>query len=212
MSHPESLGEIARFRDHIIEGGVLDAEGTHHEFVSGMHGQKLDFDIIKNEDPLYQEWITATANFIRRELRLPEVIIGVANGTNRVALDVARRFNGDVLGLVSEKDQQNSKILRLSSAAERVFGLMRPEFVVVKEDVGTTGSNSVQVATQALEAGAQHVLVLATWKRRAQLERLDEAGIDYAAMIDEPLTTYTPEECTAEGFCADGWKFIPRTT
>ncbi len=30
------------FRNHIVEApGVLDPEGVHHEFVSGMHGRKL---------------------------------------------------------------------------------------------------------------------------------------------------------------------------
>ncbi len=89
------MANLEVFRNHIIEAGVLDAEGTHHEFVSGMHGRKLDFDTIENEDPLYAEWIGATADYLEEEFRgAPQFIIGVANGTNRVALDVARRFEG----------------------------------------------------------------------------------------------------------------------
>jgi hypothetical protein len=45
-----------------------------------------------------------------------------------------------------------------------------------------------------------------------RLEKLDEAGIPYRAIIDEPLPTFTPDACeTVEaGFCYRGWDFIPR--
>jgi orotate phosphoribosyltransferase len=202
---------IAEFRDHIIEAGVLDPEGTHHEFVSGMHGRKLDFDTVETGSPLYDEWINVAAGFIAEEFPdLPEVILGVANGTNRVALDTARKFDGQVFGAVSEKDSQDSKVLRLGAAAGKLIMCMKPELVVVIEDVGTTGSNSVQVARHALEAGAKQVEVVTTWQRREVLERLVDAGIPYRAIINEPLTTYPPEECKGTGFCAQGWKFIPR--
>ena len=39
------------FRQHILAAGVLDPEGVHHEFVSGMHGRKLDFDTIPTGSP-----------------------------------------------------------------------------------------------------------------------------------------------------------------
>jgi orotate phosphoribosyltransferase len=89
---------------------------------------------------------------------------------------------------------------------------VKPELVVVFEDVGTTGSNSVQVARGALEAGALAVEVVTTWKRQPALGRLDEAGIPYRAIIDEVLPTYSPLECQTDpnGFHARGWDFIPR--
>lgn len=199
------------FKHNIIEAGVLDPDGVHHEFVSGIHGQKLDFDIIPTGSPLYQEWTEIAANFIKQEYSvLPQVIIGVANGTNRVALDTARRFEGKVFGTVSEKDEQNSKVLRLSEMAGRLITAMKPELVVVIEDVGTTGSNSVQDARHSLAAGAQDVEVVTTWQRRPQLERLMSLGISYRAIIYEPLTTYVADECSSSGFCAQGWQFIPR--
>ncbi len=210
------MADIEVFRNHIIESGyVLDTEGTHHEFVSGMHGQKLDFDNIDEKtDPLYTEWIDVNEDFIRQNFDItPEIILGVANGTNRVAVDTAKRFGDNVFGLESVKDPDNSKVLHLSRLARIAIKAIEPELVVVVEDVGTTGSNSVQVATKAREAGAKQVVVVTTWKRRPQLERLDEAGIDHMAIIDEPLTTYTPEECRelVEGFCKRGWEFIPRS-
>jgi hypothetical protein len=202
---------IETFRDHIIVSDVLDREGIHHEFSKGMHGQKLDFDVIPDNYPLYREWIDVAASYISDSFpRLPQVIVGVANGTNRVALDTARKFDGRVFGAVSEKDKQNSKILYLASMTGRLIRAMKPEFVVVIEDVGTTGSNAVQVARQVLEAGAQSVEVINTWQRRPQLELLDEAGIPHRAIINEPLPTYSPEDCATRGFCSDSWKLIPR--
>lgn len=205
------MTEAETFRNHIIEAGVLDPVGVHHEFVSGMHGRKLDFDTVEEGTQLYQEWIDATSSYIRDQFpELPEVIIGVANGTNRVALDTARRFNGEVFGAVSKKDKQNSKELYLGVRALSLIEGLKPELVVVLEDVGTTGSNSVQVAQHCLAAGALKVEVVTTWKRRPRLERLEEAGVPYRAIIDEELDTYTPEDCADQGYCSMGYEFIPR--
>ncbi|MDL2362999.1 MAG: hypothetical protein QFB86_01295 [Patescibacteria group bacterium] len=205
------MADVESFRNHVLEAGVLDPEGTHHEFVSGMHGRKLDFDKIAIGSPLYEEWTTVAADYISEEYsELPQIILGVANGTNRVAIDTARHFNGDVIGAVSEKDPENSKKLYLSEMAGKLITAMQPELVVVLEDVGTTGSNSVQVARHALAAGAQEVEVVLTWQRQSKLQKLLDSGIAYRAIINEPLPTYDPEECENVGYCADGWGFIPR--
>lgn len=203
--------QVESFKDNLIEAGVLDPVGIHHEFVSGMHGRKLDFDKIETGSDLYGEWVDVTTDFIAENYEnTPGVILGVANGTNRLALDIGRRFEGLSYGAVSEKDEVNSKVLRLSQAAAGIIKLMKPSFVLVVEDVGTTGSNSVQVAKYALDAGAQEVEVLTTWQRRPQLERLMEAGVPYRAIIDEALPTFSPEECVSSGFCAEGSTLIPR--
>ena len=206
------MANIEAFQAHILEAGVLDPPTVHHEFVSGKHGRKLDFDTIDIDSELYQEWVYANVDFIGHEFsRTPEVILGVANGTNRLALDVARRFNGQALGLVSEKDANNSKILSLNWLAARVISGIKPELVVVVEDVGTTGSNSVQVAVHARELGAKQVVVVPTWQRQPSLGKLDEAGISYIPIIGETLPTFDKEDCETVGFCAvEGALFIPR--
>ncbi len=205
-------GEIEVFRQHILETGVLDPEGTHHEFVSGLHGQKLDFDTIPNDSELYKEWVDVNVRYIADRFDpLPTAILGVANGTNRLALDVARKLDSRVLGLESEKDPNDSRKLYLSDRAEIAITMVRPELVVVVEDVGTQGTNSVQPAKAAKNTGAKHVEVVTTWKRRAQLEKLDEAEIPYRAIIDQELPTYTSEQCRKLGFCALGWDFIERS-
>jgi hypothetical protein len=141
------------------------------------------------------------------------VILGVANGTNRVAHSLGLRFKtDDIEGFASTKSSKTDKILYLPPNVEEHITRTQPELVVVIEDVGTTGSNSVQVAKAALRAGAEAVEVVTTWKRREHLERLDEANIPYRAIIDEPLPTLDPEECKTNeaGFCYQGWDFIPR--
>ncbi|CAN5441887.1 hypothetical protein BH10PAT3_BH10PAT3_1270 [soil metagenome] len=204
------MANIEVFKAGILGASVLDPEGTHHEFVSGKHGQKLDFDVIPTGSLLYNEWVEVNVDFITDRHDEAEIIMGVANGTNRLALDVAARFKGRKLGLVSEKDPENSKILRLGSLARRVIKSFEPELVVVVEDVGTTGSNSVQVAEACLDAGAKDVIVVPTWMRQPRLDRLEDADILYDPIINETLATYTPDECRATGFCAQGWEYIPR--
>lgn len=211
------MPNIEVFRDHIIEAGVLDPEGTHHEFKSGMHGQKLDFDVIPDDSDLYREWVDVTADYIAFELtEFPEIILGVANGTNRLALDVARRFSDLTIGLVTEKDPKDKNRILLTELGRRAIKGIQPDHILVLEDVGTTGSSSVQPAVSARELlnnkTDQSVTVLTTWKRRPTLEKLDEQGIPHQAIIDEPLTTYSPEDCRdlEQGFCYRGWEFIPR--
>lgn len=208
------MADFEGFKEHIIGSDqVLDREGVHHEFVSGMHGQKLDFDNIQQGTPLYEEWVDANVQFVRETYgEAATVLLGVANGTNRLARDVGARMFGEVVAMPSAKDPENSKKLYLPEFAGKLITALTPELVVVLEDVGTTGSNSVQVAQEALNAGAQTVEVVVTWQRREQLERLDEAGIPHQAIIFDPLPTFTPEACAVEteGFCARDWEFIPR--
>ncbi|MDB5168862.1 MAG: hypothetical protein JWO41_218 [Candidatus Saccharibacteria bacterium] len=208
------MADVARFEHNLqTSGQVIDLEGIHSEFVSGMHGQKVDFDKLGDQDELYGDWVDVNADYIEEQFpRLPEYILGVANGTNRVVHSVARRMNGRVVALESRKDKDNDKVLYLPPNVEKIITLTRPALVAVVEDVGTTGSNSVQVAVAAKEAGAGEVIVVTTWKRRPQLERLEEAGIEYMAIIDHPLPTFTPEDCETQpdGFCARDWEFKPR--
>jgi hypothetical protein len=208
------MANLEVFENNLLTSGqVIDPEGVHSEFVSGMHGQKIDFDKLGDKDPLYGDWIEVNADHLEENFPvLPDFVIGVANGTNRVVHDLAKFMKGRVVALESEKDKDDSKVLRLRENAAKIIKIMRPALVVVVEDVGTTGSNSVQVALGALQAGAGEAIVVTTWKRRPELERLQEAGIEYQAIIDNPLPTFTPEECETlpEGFHARGWDFNPR--
>lgn len=189
----------------------------HHEFVSGVHGQKLDFDGIPDESNLYAEWVTVSADDISRyHASLPRFVVGVANGTNRLALSVAESLSDtsdeEVTGLVSAKDPDNDKVLFLPEDTISAIASESPGLVVVTEDAGTKGTNSVQVAEQVLLAGAKDVIVQVTWQRNPTLVRLEEKGIKYRAIIKHFLPDFESGACQTDpkGFCARGWEFIPR--
>lgn len=214
-----SLSPIETFRQHIVDdGSIMDPEGVHHGFVSGVHGQKLDFDKVSDGSELFGEWVDVSAHDINvHHLYLPRFVLGVANGTNRLALAVADRLTDisegteQVEGLVSAKDPDNRKRLFLPEVTLEAISAEEPELVVIVEDVGTRGTNSVQVAEQALLAGAKDVVVQVTWQRGIALTRLEERGVRYRAIIKEHLPDFEPEACRSaeDGFCRRGWQFVP---
>jgi orotate phosphoribosyltransferase len=200
---------VESLREGILQFGILDRVGVHHEFASGMHGRKLDFDRIPDDSMLYKTWITATSGFIRDEYPdLPDLVVGVANGTNRVALDVAATLRNNVIGVGSQKDPDNKTILQLSQPIKNLISYVQPKLAVVIEDVGTTGSNSVQVAEQVFSAGAHEVEVVNTWQRRRILEKLVAVGIHYRSIIVEEIETYPAEVCQRSEHCAEGWELM----
>jgi orotate phosphoribosyltransferase len=200
--------ELGVFKNNIVAAGVLDPKGIHHEFRGGLHGQKLDFGKIDVASPLYSEWVEKTAGFLGSEFpKLPDAVIGVAEGTNRFALDVAKKLGEGVVGLVSQKNDSDKNVLELSESAQEYISSREPGFLVVLEDVGTTGSSSVQVADASLESGAEDVAVVVAWQRRIALDRLDAVGIPYRALIREILPDYESDACH---FCQEGWDLITR--
>ncbi len=197
---------LESLRERILTEGVLDPEDMHHEFVSGMHGRKLDFDRIETASSLYEDWTDAFAEYIRTEYQQqPNALIGVANGANRLALSIAAKLKNGAVGLITEKDTPKSA--KPVDSSLDYLSSYKPDFVLVIEDVGTSGTSSASVCRAVIEAGAKKVEVLNTWQRREQLEKLDEAGFSYQAMIKEVLPTYAPEACD---YCANGVKLIER--
>ncbi len=196
---------VKQFRDKVLSEGILDDETIHHEFVSGKHGRKLDFDLIETGSEFYAQWVSAMVQYIKDTYdEQPDVILGVANGANRLAVSVAAGLGGGTVGLMTEKDSPKSS--RLHKSVLDYIGGFKPRFVLVVEDVGTAGTTSATAAQKALEAGAQTASVLNTWQRREHLERLEEAGIDYKSMIVELMPTYEPEECE---YCKSGVELVP---
>lgn len=125
-----------------------------------------------------------TADFLRDTYEpLPEVLLGVANGGNRLATAAAKELGGTVIGLETVKKPKPAKGTELTVRARQVIGLLKPSLAVVVEDVGTTGRTSLTAATAALEAGAERAEVVNTWQRREKLEYLIGAGITYHSII-----------------------------
>lgn len=207
------MGAIEIFRDHIIHAeGVLDPEGIHHEFVSGMHGRKLDFDAIPTESRLFQEWVEACAQTIDtlyggQSVGRRKALLSVANGTNRLVRPVAALLDNDFAPLETRKISPKS--VELSDETAAYFAEQSPDFVLVVEDVGTRGTTSATAVAAAVRAGAGRVEALNTWQRRSQLEELDALGVTYNSVIIEPMPTMSAPQCATVGPCAQGWQFIP---
>lgn len=190
-----------------LEQHILDPAGTHHEFAYGTHGQKLDFDLIDRESSLYRQWVDTTAVQVKSIYpRLPFAVLGIANGTNRLAEDVATTLG--IAALYTHKVSPREVAL---TEASRILlsGAPQPD-VLGLEDVGTSGGTAHSGLRSAKEANAaSNVAVLFTWQRQAILEVFTSSDIPYHAVIHEPLPTYAPEQCLTEGFCAQGWELIP---
>lgn len=203
------MKDFSALKQHIMDSGILDPEDLHHEFVSGMHGRKLDFDAIPDGDPLFDEWVEAYADAIRDLFpdKLKDiVIVSVANGTNRVVPLVAEKLGNGATHLITDK--ASPKSAKLSDEAAQKLPELLARFFVVLEDVGTRGTTSASAVQALRQGGAKDIEVINTWQRREHLEELEAIDVPHHAMIKEMLETYTPEDCKANGLCAAGAKFI----
>lgn len=188
------MTKAEELKQRILTEGILDDETIHHEFVSGVHGRKLDFDKILTGSELYNLWVDVSVEFIKDNYKtLPDMILGVANGTNRLAVSIAAKLGNGTIGLMSEK--QTSRSSQLHKSVEDVIRGYEPNFVLVVEDVGTSGTTSETTARKALEAGAKYVEVLNGWQRNSKLEKLEDSNIKYRSVIVETLPNYQPSDC-----------------
>lgn len=206
MSRPES----EKFRDDLLEHGVLDPEGLHHEFVSGLHGRKLDFDDIPPESDLFVSWVEIVTRKIHEEYisqgagRL--VLVSVAGGTNRLVPIVASEVGHKTVGVLTEKDSPRSVKLLPESLA--VIRAIKPIVGVAIEDAATKGTMSASAVEEMKASGVPRNEVLNTWQRRVRLEELEARNIKYSSIIFEPLPTLAPQECEEDGYCAQGWELL----
>ena len=206
--------EVAEFENHLWETQIVDPERVHSEFSQqpvGMHGQKVDFGKIVIGSPLFDEWVDITARTIYSLYpadELPRVLLAVAKGTNPLVEPVAAELGKKVVGLPTEKVDG---IPMPTAETYRCLQLLRPDLLLVLDDVGTTGRNASMVAHYGLKAGANYTEVLFTWQRQERLHRLLETNIVYHSVIKHLLPTFTPEDCRTlpEGLCSQGWRLNP---
>ena len=208
--------DINDFRDRVLTDpvGVLDPEGVvHHEFVSGNHGRKLDFDKIQTDSDFYIDWVAIYARVIRacHQDRLPDALVGIANGANRLSESVSHLLGRRVLGLTTVK--MDAKTVRLDEEAIEAISGGNVRFAMSIEDVGTTGSTTATAVNHLRELGVPRVEAITTWQRNPRLPRLDELRIPYSSMILEPLPMFSPEDCVSnpEGLCAQGVPLVEHT-
>ncbi|HEX5797660.1 MAG TPA: hypothetical protein VFX86_04705 [Candidatus Saccharimonadales bacterium] len=198
------MAEVEEFKQKILSSGILDKEGVHHVFSQGLHGRKIDFDLIPDGSELFQKWVDITAGFIQTNYpRLPETVIGVANGTNRLAMAVAAKLGVKGLDTVKPEGSRNQPILTEESA--RQLKKLNPKLIVILEDVGTRGTNSSSVARSVHKLGFDNLEVINTWQRSETLLLLDEMNVPYKALIKEVLPSYHLENCE---YCKKGWQLL----
>lgn len=197
------------FKQKIIDSGIVDGEGVHHVFSQGLHGQKIDFDLIEDTSELYGEWVDLTAEFITQNYDSPpDIVVGVANGTNRLAISVAEALGSNVAGLVTVKPGGSRNQPVLTDESAKKIQSLKPKSALILEDVGTRGTNSASVYRSLKQTGVGDIEVLNTWQRSENLALLDDEGAKYRAVIKDVLTNYTLEECEKSGFCSKGWKLL----
>jgi hypothetical protein len=201
--------EVDTFKRHILEGDVLDSEGTHHEFANYGHGRKLDFDVIPDDTPLCEEWADLNAQAIRQRGGLVLAVLGVANGTNRLSREVGSRLG--VKSLYTEKISPRAVRITAASRKWLIDRAGENGLVIALEDVGTTGGTALTAIEDAQTVGVAKVEGQFTWQRTDTLPAFDAAGVAYHAIIHEPLATYKADQCIAEGYCAEGWVLIPHS-
>lgn len=206
-------GDVANFRERILGDptGVLDPEGEiHHEFVSGNHGRKLDFDKIEVGTDFYIDWVAIYARAVLATYprRLPDALIGIANGANRLSTNVAQLLGGKVLGLTTIK--QDAKSVTLDDEALEAIARNNVRFALTIEDVGTTGGTSATVVPGLREAGVVRIESMNFWQRNVSLPRLAALRIPHSAVILDPLPMFSPDACATEpdGYCAQGIALI----
>jgi hypothetical protein len=202
---------LQTFEDRIFsDPDIFDPKGVHHVFSQGLHGRKIDLDKIKPGTELYDELVYLTVRYTVSSYLddLPDAVVGIANGTNKLAKDVSDEIGGGTLYLDTFKHEG---LPRLTADSVRKVRRHEPVFAVEVEDVGTTGRNSLPPALQLRQLGVERVEVVHTVQRSETLPMLDAAGVAYSALIKRLEPSYDAQECLSnpEGFCAQGWKTIP---
>lgn len=203
---------LEAFTGRFLDACVIDEDIEHHEFSGGMHGTKIRAEQIKLNSPLGDEWIQLHAETIAERYRpLPNMILGVAHGTNVAARLLAEELGHGVWDIHTVKKE--GELPKLAPGTDGLIKDIDPELIVIFDDVLTEGTNTAPLAISLLEAGAKRVVVEVTAQRLEHAVKLDEIGVAYNSLINvrQRLPTYTPEECEEFGLCAKEIKLIPRS-
>ncbi len=195
-----------QYYDELIFNGFVES-GQHSEFRDGLHGYKADYESVAPPDSeLFDEGVDILANFVQDRFNYPiqpNLIIGVANGANALALAVAKKIGSGCLGLQTAKTFSDPSRLEIPFFSERLIQEIDPEFALVLDDVGTTGSSTAQVALLCQQLGIPRVEALYLLQRSKSLDRLAEIGVAHQAVIERPMDNYTPEQCLVDGPCSE---------
>ena len=196
------------FLEKLIAADMFDPDGVHHEFNQGLHGQKIDLDRVVVGTALFDEWVRLTAEFIEGSYaEPPDVLVGVASGSNRLVQPVSGRLAGKPLALETIKTERSAPVL--SEISRVAIQEAQRSFVLVLEDVANRGTNTLSVVRSVQAAGAKRVEVLNTLQRSPELELLRANGISYRSILTHILPNYSETDCREFGYCAHGWRLVP---
>ncbi len=195
----------------MAEPGVYDPPNVHHEFAGGGHGRKLSLIEIDQNSPTYILMIETEAETIKNlYYPLPDVLVGMANSANRIASDTSKYLG--ITALETEKNELGNIVPTF--LARLALKKIEPEFMLVIEDVGTTGSSVAKfINNLQSKYDVPSIEVLFTWLRQPELPILKRKNIPYSTVINHPLKTYSSaKECYEDplGYCANGIQLISR--
>jgi len=201
---------IASFETRLFspEAGVYDPPEIHHEFNQGLHGRKADLDAVLEGTELYEEWTDNEADFISRlypkKLLGRAVLVGVANGTNRIARDTADKLDCGAIALETHKINGDKPVL--TPEAIELLQEIGPSLAVVLEDVATRGTNSAAVvgSVHAARPSSLRTIEVVNTVQRGVLEWLEAIGVTHHSMIKRLSKDYQPADCIKNGYCANG--------
>ncbi len=189
---------------------VIDPPSQHHQFASKVnHGRKLDADKILDGTDFYWQMMSTYSNWIKETYaeEMPGVLLGIAGGGNRFATTMASTVGAKGL----ETRKVDSKTVTLTDAARFMIKELKPKFVLLTEDVGTTGGTTSSVLPELIDLGIERIEAAHLFIRSSGLPKLESMGIKYAAVIHDPMPTFSEEDCKnlPEGFCNQGILLIP---
>ncbi len=206
------MSSIEKFESELFAANIIDPDGVHSVFTSGLHGQKINFKQIPDGSELFDLWVTTTARYIDEnypETEVPELFVAsVDSGTNRLVGPVAEELGCRASAHLTKKVRDGEIVLVPDAVdAIRVYS---PDLVLFLDDAGTTGCTVSTGVIHARAVGARRTAVLYAIQRSGTLPSLDDIDADYGAMIKREMPAYTAEECAQDYFCAAGWDLRKR--
>lgn len=142
---------------------------------------------------------------------MPQAVIGTAIGANRIAVHTATLLSDKgraVEGYATVKDHNNRIFLPPHFIA--YLQTAQPRELAIIDDVGTTGSSMAQIVEQVRTYSDAQITAYINWQRQSSLPHLDALKVPYYGLITKELPTYNLLDCVRTGFCAKGWKLVPR--
>lgn len=204
---------VEQFEQNLLALGIKD-EVCHHEFTTGVHGEKLNFDLITPGSAEWRQWTELNASMIRQLYSdcQPPVLVSIADGTiditEATALELNRfgNYEDEVRVAHTEKlvDDTGNKTVRLTEAAKQLLAYFGIQQAIEIDDAATTGSTTAMPVPKLREFGVSDIRVLYAWLRNRHLPHLDDLNVPYYGIVDgHYLPDYSPADCRDHGFCAE---------